>query len=56
MHERRPIYMMRDILKRLEPEEKDSKFLAELQKVIEEMRKDFAQAIRHVTTDVSRRK
>ena len=55
MHERRQVYTIRELLERSEPTEKTSKFLAEMQKVTEEIGKDFARAIRHVTTDVTRR-
>jgi len=48
--------MMRDLLKRSDPEETDSKFLAEMRRATEEIGKDFARAIRHVTDDVTRRK
>ena len=56
MHERREIHMLRDLLKRPDQEETDSKFLAELRRATEEIGKDFARAIRHVTTDITRRK
>lgn len=56
MHERRQIHMLRDLLKRSDPEATDSKLLAEMRRVTEEIGKDVARAIRHVTTDVTRRK
>jgi len=55
MHERRQVYTIRELLERSEPTEKTSKFLAEMQKVTEEIGKDVTRAIRNVTAGFTRR-